>query len=992
ILNGDSPLAKRTIDGVNQTYPPTAAEEKLARTNELKARGTLLMALPNEHQLKFNSYINDKSLIEAIKKRFGGNKESKKTQKTLPKKQYENFNGSSSEGLDQTYDRIQKLTSQLEILDLETLSIDDFTNEAVKTAHGVYAANFEENASTLPNIDSLSNAEIDLKWQMAMLTRRAKRFLKKTGKNLGINGTDTIGFDKTKVECYNCHRRGHCARECMAPKYQDNKNREITRRTMPVEENTSNALVSQCSSSSSSSNTEVSTSSKACLKSYETLKEHYDNLTKDFNKSQLNVGAYKVGLESIEARLDVYKKNEDVFEEDIKILKLEIMLRDNALIELRKKFEKAKIKRDDLKLTLEKFENSSKNLSKLLDSQVSDKFKTGIGYDSQVFDSQVFNNQLNDKYKSGEGYHAVPPPYTGNFMPSKPDLVLADKDEYVLSESVTSVPAIETYEVKSTKSKPKFRKPSNAKVEFVKSYEHVKSPRESVKKVKNNKQAKYPRKNSQSPRDCDFFEKKMVEKPEWNNASRGNPQQDSKDKGVIDSGCSRHMIGNRSFLIDYEEIDGGFVTFGGNSKGGKITGKGKIRTGNLDFEDVYFVKKLKFNLFSVSQMCDKKGKQHRTSCKTKTASSISQPLQMLHMVLFGPTFVKSLMEKMYCLVVTDDFSRFSWVFFLATKDETSEILKTFITGIENLIDLKVKVIRCDNRTKFKNSVMNQFYEMKGIKREFSVARTPQQNGIAKRKNTTLIEAARTMLADLRLPTPFWAEAVNTACRKPALSIIRPFGCLVTILNTIAHLGNQSNGSTGTKACNDAGKARMETVPGKDYILVPVWPADLLLSQSLKNSPDDGFKQFGKDEKRMLKIQGIRIVSPTVIAASIEDGGADKNIVYGCVDDPNMPNLEEIIYSDDDEDVGTKADMTNLDTHIPVIPIPTTRLHKDHPLEHIIRNIHSTPQTRRMTKSVTEHDLPDGKRAIGTKWVYRNKKDEKGIMIRNKARLVAQGYT
>ncbi|GJV07020.1 hypothetical protein Tco_1344676 [Tanacetum coccineum] len=126
IVNGDSPPPKRTVDGVEQTYPPTTAEEKLARKNELKARGTLLMALPNEHQLKFNTYKCAKTLMEAIEKRFGGNKESKKTQKTLLKQQYENFNGSSSEGLDQTYDRLQKLISQLEILD--TLSMDDLYN------------------------------------------------------------------------------------------------------------------------------------------------------------------------------------------------------------------------------------------------------------------------------------------------------------------------------------------------------------------------------------------------------------------------------------------------------------------------------------------------------------------------------------------------------------------------------------------------------------------------------------------------------------------------------------------------------------------------------------------------------------------------------------------------------------------------------------------------------------------------------------------------
>ncbi|GJZ05656.1 hypothetical protein Tco_0539449 [Tanacetum coccineum] len=98
IVNGDSPLLKRTVDGFEQTYSPTTTEEKLARKNELKARGTLLMALPNEHQLKFNTYKCAKTLMKAIEKRFGGNKESKKTQKTLLKQQYENFNGSSSEG------------------------------------------------------------------------------------------------------------------------------------------------------------------------------------------------------------------------------------------------------------------------------------------------------------------------------------------------------------------------------------------------------------------------------------------------------------------------------------------------------------------------------------------------------------------------------------------------------------------------------------------------------------------------------------------------------------------------------------------------------------------------------------------------------------------------------------------------------------------------------------------------------------------------------
>nr|GFB16235.1 putative ribonuclease H-like domain-containing protein [Tanacetum cinerariifolium] len=157
------------------------------------------------------------------------------------------------------------------------------------------------------------------------------------------------------------------------------------------------------------------------------------------------------------------------------------------------------------------------------------------------------------------------------------------------------------------------------------------------------------------------------------------------------------------------------------------------RLGHINFKTINklvkgnLVRGLPLKLFKINQTCVacQKGKQHRASCKTNTVSSISQPLQMLHMDLFGQTFVKSLMKKMYCLVVTDDFSRFSLVLFLATKNETSEILKSFITGIENLKDLRVKMIRCDNRTEFKNMVMNQFCEMKGIKRYFSVARTPQ---------------------------------------------------------------------------------------------------------------------------------------------------------------------------------------------------------------------------------------------------------------------------
>ncbi|GKA05302.1 putative ribonuclease H-like domain-containing protein [Tanacetum coccineum] len=329
-----------------------------------------------------------------------------------------------------------------------------------------------------------------------------------------------------------------------------------------------------------------------------------------------------------------------------------------------------------------------------------------------------------------------------------------------------------------------------------------------------------------------------------------HPLKNMEDRGIFDSGCSGHMTGNKDHLDDFEECKGGFVTFGGSK--GYITGKGRIRVGNLDFDSVSFVKELgHFNLCSISQICDKhhkvlftetkylvvspdfkmpdenqillkvprqhnmysfdmktpsltkdyacliakatsdesklwhrrlghinfknlnklvkgnlvrglpskvfrndhtcvacqKGKQHKASCKGKLERTITKPLHTLHMDLFGPTSVKSINHASYCLVITDDCTRFSWVFFLATKDETSGILQNFIRQIENQLNHRVKIIRSDNGTEFKNRDMLEFCGNKGIKQEYSNARTLQQNGVAERMNMTLIKAARTMLAE-----------------------------------------------------------------------------------------------------------------------------------------------------------------------------------------------------------------------------------------------------
>ncbi|GJR56334.1 putative ribonuclease H-like domain-containing protein [Tanacetum coccineum] len=752
--------------------------------------------------------------------------------------------------------------------------------------------------------------------------------------------------------------------------------------------------------------------------------------------------------------------------------------------------------------------------------------------------SSSSDSEVNDKYKTGEGYHAVPPPYTGNFMPPKPNLVLADGEEYVFCESITSVHAVATSKVKD---------------------KHVKTPKESVNKVENDKQAKYPRKNSQSPRcnqrnwnnlitqklgsnfelknkacyvcgsfnylikDCD--EKKMVEKPVWNNARRvnhqnsqrmthphpkrnfvpravlmksslktlnttsqnssraevsvntarpiniaypkprvncarpasnvfnrahshvrrpfnmfttnkrsnlnekvntvkgnittvgpeavvsdkkgneanafkasaccvwrpkqkvldhvsrhngasmnfkrfdyGNPQLELQEKGVIDSGYSRHMTGNKSHLSDCEEVDG-----------------------KLDFEDVYFVKELKFNLFSVSQMCDKKNS-----------------------VLFTDT---------ECVVLSPDFK---------LLDENHVLLRVPRKDNMYSVDLKNIVL---SGGKFDGKADEGFFV-----------------GYSTNSKAFRVFNSRTRIVEENLHVKFSEETPNIAGNGP--NWLFDIDALTKSMNYKPIVaGNQTNGNAGTKENIDVGQAEKKTISSQEYMLLPFLTQDPSFSSNLKDSPDAGFKPSEEEEKMdaehpenensevpnteeprvnqeqdksINSTNNINTVSSTVNTASIEDNVVDENIVYGCIDDPNMPNLEKIVYSDDDEEVGAEADINNLAITVPVSPIPTTRVHKDHPLKQIIGDIHLAPQTRRMTKNVTEHepkkviqalqdpswieamqeellqfklqqvwtlmDLPHGKRAIGTKWIYRNKKDERGIVVRNKARLVAQGYT
>nr|GEV34126.1 hypothetical protein [Tanacetum cinerariifolium] len=599
------------------------------------------------------------------------------------------------------------------------------------------------------------------------------------------------------------------------------------------------------------------------------------------------------------------------------------------------------------------------------------------------------------------------------------------------------------------------------------------------------------------------------------------------DKGVINSDCSRYMNGNISFLSNFEEINGGYVAFGGNPKG--------------DTECVV--------LSSDYKLPDENHVLRRVSRENNMYN-----VDLKNVVSSG---------DLTCL------------FAKAILDES------------NLWHRRLGYINFKTINKLVNDNL-----VRGIKREFSIARTLQQNKVAERKNRTLIEAARTMLADSLLPILFWAEAVNPACyvqnmilvtkphnktpyelllgRPPSIGFMRPFGCPVTILNTLVPLGkfdgkageeflvgysvnskafrvfngrtrivqetlhinflknkpnvagigpkwlfdidtltksmnyqpvvaeNPSNDNTGIKENFDAGKVKKETVSAQKYMLLPLWSTG---SQNPQNTDDDvadvafdvkenendahvsanGSNKFANkkhNEKAKRDDKGkshadsptrvwdlrvefkefyfnntnrVNVVSAPVNAAAPNSTNNTNsfNTASPSINAINMPELEDIVYSDDDEDVGAEADLSNLETNIPINPISTTRVHKDHHVNKIIGDLNSAPQTRSMTRMVKEQgglhqindedfhicmfacflsqeepkkvhqvlkdpswieamqeellqfklqkvwvlvDLPKGKRAIGSKWVFRNKKDERRFVIMIKARVVAQGHT
>nr|GEW77231.1 hypothetical protein [Tanacetum cinerariifolium] len=944
ILNGDSLVPTRVVEGVLQLVAPTTAEQRLARKNELKARGTLLMAFSDKHQLKFNSHKDAKTLMEAIEKRFG---------------------------------------TASQNLAFVSSTHTDSTTDSVSAVASVSAICAKLPASPLLNVDSLSNVVNLLKVST------------KTGRNLGTNVPTSMGFDMSKVECYNCQRKGHFARECRTPKDPRRPGAaEPKRRTVPVETSTSNALVSQCDGT------------RSYDWSYQVEEEPANFALVAFSSSS-----------SFDTKLSPTKPEQDLSHTTRPIAPIiEVWVSDSEEESETKatqfvpsfaqssghvkspRHSVPQIETSILAATPAPASPKSNSSGKRRNRKTCFVCKS---VDHLIKDCDYHTKKMaqpTPKNYAYRGHHKQYTPLTH----SKPQKHMVPTAVLTQSKPVsnTAVRLVSAALPSITVTRPRCAHHVVTKSKSSISRHITRSPTS---------------KTSTSPLEVTAVKAPVVSATQGKQGTWGNPQQVLKDKGVIDSGCSRHITGNMSYLSDFKELNGGYVAFGGNPKG----------------------------------------------------------------------------------------------------DETSPILQTFISGLENQLSLRVKVIRSDNGTEFKNSDLNKFCGLKGIKKEFSVPSTPQQNCIAERKNRTLIEAARTLLADSLLPIPFWAEAVNTDCyvhnrvlvtkphnktpyehlhgRTPSIGFMRPFGCPVTILNTLDPLGkfqgkvdegfivghsvcskafrvfnsqtriiqetlhvnflenkpnvagtgptwlfdidcltrtmnyqsvtagNQTNSGAGFQDKFDAEKAGEEV--DQTYLLFPVWSAGstnpqnndkdvafdgkehdfdakipesvVILSSSSSvqtKKQDDNTKIEDKGKSPVESFTGYRDLNAEFedcfanssnevnaagsIVSNVGQNSLNSTNTFSAAgpyntdvsptyekssfidasqlpDDSDMPELDDITYSDDEDVGGAEADFNNLESSILVSPIITTRIHKDHHVSQIISDLSSTTQTRSMTRAVKD---------------------------------------
>nr|GEU87373.1 putative ribonuclease H-like domain-containing protein [Tanacetum cinerariifolium] len=1034
--NGNGLVSVTTYThGMIKVLHSKTAEEVVARERERKARTTLLMALPEDHLAKFHKMTDAKEMWKAIK--------SSQLEIHGAGVSYEDANQKFLRSLPSSWSQVALIIRTKPGLD--TLSFDDRYNNLRVFELDVKGIN--ASSSNTQNVAFVSTDNTSSTNDVAMISMRIKKFHKRTGRKLQFDTKDPVGFDKTKVECFNCHEMGHFTKDCRAKGNQDSKRKDVgyngnkardnDRRAAyqddskallaidgddinwsgHVEEDTQNYVMMAYSSSNSGYDNKVQSCSKTCAKSYARLKKLSDEQRDKLGDAGVEITAYTLALKKVEAHLLCHQQNQLAYEQKIR-------------------------------------------------------YGSILSYENEVLQSVFMNKEcdlkdthVNDRY--AEGMHAVPLPMTGNYMPSRPDVEInyskftygpkqtsVDESNSKPSESVscesdscvetptsmpepidnapkvvcepkvwTDAPIIEEYasdsdddsvsNVQENKEKPSFA--------FTESVKHVKTSRENVKetgtpnhcpKIKKQDRNGHTRKGlgyaftrkacfvcgsfSHLIRDCDFHDKKMAKQAALTKSkNKDDPHRALKDKEIVDSRCSRHMIGYKSHFADYQEFKGGSVAFGGSN--GRITVLLKIprqhnmysfnlksidpfgdlaclfakssidesnkwnrRLGQVNFKNLNklvkgnLVRVLPSKIYENDHTCVacQKGKLHK--------ASFTKPQNKTHYeLLTGRQPIISYLRPFGCHVTI-----------LNTIDKLGKFDGKSNSGFLVEYSLNSKAFRVYN------------LETKRVEENLHVNFLKNKPTVAGKGHAWMFNLD--YLTNSMNYEPVLVENQANKSTNP----------------------KEANNSAGTQANDDQDANSKEIDLHEEYYVLPIWSAysttELEKLKRQEKEANDGAESLGKEATH-----------------DTQNANTNSTNLLNAVSAPVSVVGPSRAFND-----GVVTDFNNLETTVNVSPTPTTSIHTIHPKTQILGDPMSAVQTRSKVKKNTKAyaltsqaledkswidamqeellqfqiqkewilvDFPFGKKAIRSKWVYRNKKDEKGVVYRNKARLVAQGH-
>ncbi|GJZ24794.1 ribonuclease H-like domain-containing protein [Tanacetum coccineum] len=816
-----------------------------------------------------------KTLFAPIQTRFSGNEATKKTQKTLLKQMYENFSAPCTEFLDSIFNRLQKIVSQLDILG-ENISQEDLNLKFLRSLPSKWNTHVVVRRNK-PDLDIMSfdNLYNNIKIVEQEVKKTASSSSSLSSQNMafvscpsstnevntayGVSTANTqvspastqVSNASTQVSTANIsdatvyaflanHPNGsQLVHEDLEQIHEDNieymdlkwllallsmrtiRNQGNSRRTVNVEETSSKAM--------------VAIDEAGFDWSYMVDDEVPTNMAlMAFSDSEFNLATYKRGLAFLEEQLVFYKKNEVIFYEQLVVLKRDISYKDLEISMLKSELEKLKQEKESNQLKIENFDNASKSLDKLIGSQITDKSRKGVGFVS---------------------YNAVPPPHTGLFSPPKLDLSNSGLEEF-------QQPEFEGYGPKTSKS-----------VSEDISNEVRESPdaplvEELVSDDKLEKKTVFP-----TVAKIEFVRPKQQEKPV---RKPGHPQKD--DQGYVDSGCSRHITGNMSYLSDFKEFDEGY-------------------------------------------MCDKKNN-----------------------VLFTDTG---------CFVLSPDFK---------LADESQVLLKVPKKNNMYSVDMKNTVPKESLTCLVTNVTLDEsmLWHRRLGHVNFKTINKLVKDNLVRGLPSKRFENDQTCVACLK------GKQHKASCKFDGKSnkgffigyslnskAFRVYNIRTRKVKESLHLGTNSNDLVGTEESIGTCHSSKETGPSQDYILMPLWKDGLLFDFSSKNANNDE-PQPSSDAKKK-DDEGVNKESeiddqerPRNNTQDVNTAGPSINNVSLIVTTAPLEATHADFFGDE-----TELDMSNITTTYPIISTLNTRIHKDHSLDHVIGDIQSSVQTKRMTKTSNE---------------------------------------